>query len=784
MNSFIPKFILRQKFTRKDTSLFIAQLYGIFKFIAIILKNTRDGRKANQRPLNRYMKRYMNIFKYMLFLVSFTVLSESFSQTTRADSIQNEAENLDDDSVKVTHYLELGLELLSSDINRAINYFDEAILIGNRINFKKGLAGAYNAKGRANAQQGDFVESILNFQEALTHFHDINDKTGEANILSNLGSIYYMLGNSTKALELHFESLKISEEIDNKLRIGTSFNNIGTVYLENKSTINESLSFFKKSLAVFEEIEETQGMATAAMNIGEVYFLELKYDSAIYFHQLALGLCDGTIDATFPLTQLGEINGELGNFEKAFDFHKRAMAISERMDAKFELTQGLIGLAKTQKIQKDFQGAISTFEKAKLLAKEIDAKNELVDVYLSLAETQALVGNYEAAYENEINAKFVKDEIAKLSTDRTIQRLRLEFDLDKKEAEIELLQKDTELKNAAVFNQRIIIFASLGGLFMFIVISISLFRNNLSKQKANRLLEKQKEEIHAQRENIASAYDQLKLTQSQLIQSEKMASMGELASGIAHEIQNPLNFVNNFTEVSDEMVDEVLNEQGKSLEVRDEKLVQELLSDVKSNLQKIRKHGLQADAIVKNMLEHSKQGQGTRELTDLNTLANGFLRMSYHSFLSKLRNTEDMNLEVTMDISAEENLPKVSVVPQEIGKVLLNLLNNAFYAVHERKRNEAKTQNFYQPKIEVSTKMITNPNGGSGINISIQDNGIGIPDSIKEKIFQPFFTTKPTGSGTGLGLSLSYDIIKSHGGKLSVESKEGEGSEFMIYLPI
>jgi len=156
--------------------------------------------------------------------------------------------------------------------------------------------------------------------------------------------------------------------------------------------------------------------------------------------------------------------------------------------------------------------------------------------------------------------------------------------------------------------------ASLAGLFMFAIISIFLFRNNLSKQKANRLLQMQKEEIHAQRENIATAYDQLKSTQSQLIQSEKMASMGELASGIAHEIQNPLNFVNNFTQVSDEMVDEVLDEQGKSMEKRDEKLVQELLQDVKSNLQKIRKHGLQADAIVKNMLEHSKKGQGTREL--------------------------------------------------------------------------------------------------------------------------------------------------------------------------
>jgi two-component system, NtrC family, sensor kinase len=216
----------------------------------------------------------MTIFKYtlFLFLVSFSLLSGSLAQTTRADSLLNATENLNDDSVKVSNYLELGLELLGSDINRAIKYFDEAILIGNKINYKKGLASAYNAKGRAIAQQGDFVDAILNFQEALNYFHEINDKTGEANILSNLGSIYYMLGNSTKALELHFESLKISEDIDNKLRIGTSFNNIGTVYLENKSTMGEALSYFKKSLEVFEDIEEKPGMATAAMNIGGSIF--------------------------------------------------------------------------------------------------------------------------------------------------------------------------------------------------------------------------------------------------------------------------------------------------------------------------------------------------------------------------------------------------------------------------------------------------------------------------------------------------------------------------------
>ncbi|WP_232826656.1 tetratricopeptide repeat-containing sensor histidine kinase [Cognataquiflexum aquatile] len=728
----------------------------------------------------------MAIFKYLLLLLlfSFVFLFEVLAQTSKADSLLNAIEKLEDDSIKVSHYLDLGLEYFGSDLNKAIFYLDEAILLGTKINFKKGLANAHNAKGRAYAQQGDFQNAIINFQEALDDFREINDKTGEANILSNLGSIYYMLGNSSRALELHFESLKISEELDNKLRIGTSLNNIGTVYLKNQSTIGEALTFFKKSLEVFQGIDQKPGIATAAMNIGEVYYLESKYDSAIYFHQLALELCDGTLDATFPLTQLGEIYGELGNFQKAFGFHRRGLDISERLDAKFELTQGLLGLAKTQRQKGDFEDAISTLERAKLLAIEIDAKNELVDVHLNLAEIHASIGDYKAAYENEINAKTVREEIAKSSTEKMIQQLRFESELDKKEAQIELLQKNTELKNAAVFNQRIIIFASLGGLLMFVIISISLFKNNLSKQKANHLLQVQKEEIHAQREKVESAYDQLKSAQAQLIQSEKMASLGELTAGVAHEIQNPLNFVNNFSEVSGELVEEIEHEIAKSPEKRNDSLVSEILKDVKSNLDKIAHHGKRADAIVKGMLAHSRPSTGEKEPTDINALCEEYLRLSYHGIQAKDKSFNEESFPIAMATEFDSGLPKVNIIPQNIGRVLLNMMNNAFQAFGntDSKSYMDKIRNSeIKPTVTVSTK-----NLGNKIEITIKDNGPGIPDAIKDKIFQPFFTTKPTGQGTGLGLSLSYDIVKAHGGEIRVESKSGEGltgTAFTITLP-
>ncbi|MBN7814610.1 tetratricopeptide repeat-containing sensor histidine kinase [Algoriphagus pacificus] len=714
------------------------------------------------------MNRFLTINKYLfLILFSFSLLNETEAQTSQSDSLLNAINDSKADSTKVNLYLELGLDLLGTETIKAIDYFEKGIQLSTEINYKKGLADGYNAKGRAYSQLGNLQDAILSFQESLNYFREIQDPTGEANILSNLGSIYYMLGNNTKALELHFESLKISEQLDNKLRIGTALNNIGTVYSSSPNTINEALTNFKKSLAVFEEINLESGMAITAMNIGEVYFLESNFDSATYYHEVALTLCDGTIDATFPLTQLGEINSNLGNFTKAYEFHNRAIKISEKSEAKFEMAQSLIGLAKTQKLQQNFEGAIRSLERAKNLAIEIDAKTELVEIYQNLAESHAQIGDYRAAYENEVNVKSVKEIIAKTSTEKMIQQLQFEFQLDKKEAEIEILQKDTELKNAAVFNQRIIIIASLVALILFVIISIYLYRNNLHKQKANRLLQFQKEEIRSQREIAESAYDKLISTQAQLIQSEKMASLGELTAGIAHEIQNPLNFVNNFSELSAELVDE-MNEELEKGKIDEAKAIG---NDLKTNLFKINSHGKRADSIVKGMLEHSRVNKGVKAPTDLNSLIDEFVRLSFHGLRAKEKSfNADFKLEL------DPNLPKVNVVSSDIGRVILNLVNNAFYAVDEKTKAFPKD---YKPEVVINSKKSEN-----GIEISVQDNGAGIPDSIKEKIFQPFFTTKPAGSGTGLGLSLSYDIVKAHGGELKLESEEGIGTKFIIQLPL
>jgi len=262
--------------------------------------------------------------------------------------------------------------------------------------------------------------------------------------------------------------------------------------------------------------------------------------------------------------------------------------------------------------------------------------------------------------------------------------------------------------------------------------------------------------------------DSLKKAQAQLIQSEKMASLGELTAGIAHEIQNPLNFVNNFSEVSKELLDEMKTE----LETGNTEDAKDIADDVIQNLEKINHHGKRADAIVKSMLQHSRSSSGKKEPADINGLADEYLRLAYHGLRAK-----DKSFNAGIKTDFDGSIGQIKIVPEDLGRAILNLINNAFYEVNEKAKLQSALGG-YKPLVLVSTKRKENI-----IEIKIRDNGNGIPGRIIDKIFQPFFTTKPTGLGTGLGLSLAYDIVKAHGGEIEVETNEGEGSAFIIGLP-
>lgn len=283
-------------------------------------------------------------------------------------------------------------------------------------------------------------------------------------------------------------------------------------------------------------------------------------------------------------------------------------------------------------------------------------------------------------------------------------------------------------------------------------------------------------ELTHQKEELQGALAELKSTQAQLVQQEKMASLGELTAGIAHEIQNPLNFVNNFSEVSIELLEELKDEILSKLPDDVKQEADDIMSDITQNLTKINQHGKRADAIVKGMLQHSRTTTGKKEPTDVNALADEYLRLSYHGLRAK-----DKMFNAGMKTSFDENLGKIEAIPQDLGRVLLNLFNNSFYSVAEKKKQNIPG---YEPTVSVVTKKVKNAAGLSAVEITVSDNGTGIPQKVLDKIYQPFFTTKPTGQGTGLGLSMSYDIItKGHGGELKVETAEGEFARFTITIP-
>jgi signal transduction histidine kinase len=292
------------------------------------------------------------------------------------------------------------------------------------------------------------------------------------------------------------------------------------------------------------------------------------------------------------------------------------------------------------------------------------------------------------------------------------------------------------------------------------LIAYILLRNNRARKNANTLLQVQKEELQ-------NTLTELKSTQAQLIHAEKMASLGELTAGIAHEIQNPLNFVNNFSDINTELIDEMRHALIKG----DSREALQIAQDVQANQHKISNHGKRADTIVKGMLQHSRTTSGQKEPADINKIADEYLHLAYHGMRAK-----DKSFNITMKTSYDPAIESIKIIPQDIGRVLLNLYNNAFYAVTEKKNEHHAA---FDPTISVRTKKVDDK-----IEIRVGDNGNGIPQQVLDKIFQPFFTTKPTGQGTGLGLSLSYDIIKAHGGKIKVESKEGKGTTFIIQLGV
>ncbi len=527
-------------------------------------------------------------------------------------------------------------------------------------------------------------------------------------------------------------------------------------------------------------------LGTADAVLARVYIKLNKLDSALIFainaEKLRLQAGNKGMLSTVYWYQ-GDIYSLKGNARQAIQQHKMGIHFGKEFQNLSGLARNYFALTKiyltTNEKDSSLYYAKKSLETIKILKSAAQEDIDMGRAFENLYMCYRQINQLDSAFKYQGLALVAKDSIyqGRINSLADFQKLSFNEQMRLQELEKEKENYQNQLKQYALFT----------GLAVFLLIALIYYSNNIKQKKANILLKEQKEKVE-------KTLSQLKSTQSQLIQSEKMASLGELTAGIAHEIQNPLNFVNNFSEVSVDLAKE-LKEEVEKPEI-DKELIIDLATDLSQNQEKINHHGKRASDIVKGMLEHSRKSTGEKELTDINALCDEYLRLAYHGLRAK-----DKSFNATMETHFDPNMPKIDIIPQDIGRVLLNVINNACYAVNERSKNAEwadsplglpaeqvgaggkdgkKMESNYIPTVSITTQLIAN----TQLLIAIKDNGSGIPDTIKDKIFQPFFTTKPTGQGTGLGLSLAYDIVKAHGGELKVQTKEGEGSEFIIQLPI
>jgi two-component system, NtrC family, sensor kinase len=627
-------------------------------------------------------------------------------------------------------------------------------------------------------------------------------------IANSLGDIGYYLNKEDRygeAFKCYIEGIHLAEDPANELLTWTKpvdadpsqyrmeilawlHHDLGLVFRSTGNNL-EAIHQFRKCKKYLEKALPTS-YNTADMNIGAVYLDMNILDSALFYQRKELNRGRGWRSVVFKY--IGDIHFRKGNSDSAFIYYHRGLQFASDRTAFSQYILSELSLAQWHLAAENKDSSLYYSNRFLNNIRQLRG-NPLKDVNISNAY-ELLYQSYQLREEPDSMMKYLQlafislDSISKSKIRNLTQYQNITFE---EQIRLEELEKE-KLRTQS----RIRIYSLLAGLVFILIVAFILFRNARQKHKANTTLK--------------NTLENLKATQAQLIQSEKMASLGELTAGIAHEIQNPLNFVNNFSEVSSEMIEEMKEElavgsiqyakgntQTGEAKV---KLAKEIADDIKQNLEKINHHGKRADAIVKGMLQHSRTSTGQKEPTDINALADEYLRLSYHGLRAK---EKSFNVDYKTDF--DPDLPRIDVVPQDIGRVLLNLINNAFYACAERLAQskadeslsavaEKSKQNIqmYKPEVIITTNRISstedrtsNAESSSsvdlGIEISVKDNGSGIPYEIKDKIFQPFFTTKPTGQGTGLGLSLSYDIVKAHGGEINFSSSPG-GTIFKILL--
>ncbi len=586
----------------------------------------------------------------------------------------------------------------------------------------------------------------------------------------------------------------------NNDQVGEDYVQLFTTFnLTQTGQFNIALNQSLQILSRFEERHDNYGIINAYLRIGDALYFSREFEQCIVYCKKAmpLALLSGDKKILSQIyNDIGSAYNEMNKPDSGFIYAQKAVDSDYERNDFWRLSISVSTLGESYIAKKEYDKAIPLIKKSIRIAKTIDNYhtlswdlNDLAQIFLETNQLDS--ARYYAHMAVELSTDYgFKDQVLRAyeylyksyeitdTKDSVYKYFRLSIDTKdslyttQKAKDIQTINFREQIRQQEIEQDKIQLqnkirtYGLIIGIVVLLLIAFLLFRNNRNRKKANKLLQKQKDEIEVQKKNVEETLTELKSTQAQLIHSEKMASLGELTAGIAHEIKNPLNFINNFSEISNELLDELKSEFQKDHKEE----VLSITEDLKQNLQKINQHGKRADSIVKGMLLHSRGTTGEKTLTDINDLLDQDVNLAYHGM--RATNTE---FNITIEKDYDKTLEKINVVPQDISRVFLNIINNACYAAYDKKK---KSGNDFNPVLKVSTK-----NLDGKVEIRIGDNGNGIPKDILDKIFQPFFTTKPTGEGTGLGLSLSYDIVtKQHGGELKVETEGGEGTEMRIIL--
>jgi two-component system, NtrC family, sensor kinase len=663
----------------------------------------------------------------LLPVFSLAQVNPLFLEPTKkqADSLRKVLDRNINDTLRMAANRELALFYLDINSDSAIYFIEKDLPLAKKLQLKLWEADAWDLLGIIASNQGNYVKAIKSMNEAI---QIVESKECEKNIwniskftnsgipeyarLSMLGTIrtdvagiYRATGNDDKELYTLQECIKVANKINDNTLLSQAYRGLGLKFFH-ENRLDSALVLFRKSLTYSDLSGYNKYRSTTYNFIGRIYLKQKLNEPAV--ENTLRGLQYGKEQNNN--SSIGDSYIGLANYYNQVGKNDSALYYAK------------LGLATSQKTGRVY-GVIAAYNSLVSIYKSRNRADSAL-IYLQLANT-------------------ANDSLLSREKIKQLQNIGFDEQLRLQELEKESLQTKSKIR----------VYFLLGGLGILLIVALLLYRNNRQKQKTNKVLE--------------STLTNLKSTQSQLVQSEKMASLGELTAGIAHEIQNPLNFVNNFSEVNSELIAEMKDELSKG-NMEEAKLI---ANNIDENEQKIIFHGKRADAIVKGMLQHSSSGSGKKEPTNINALADEYLRLAYHGLRAK-----DKSFNATMKTDFDETIGNINIIPQDMGRVILNLITNAFYVVHEKSKEEIAG---YEPTVEVSTKK-----DESKVLIAVKDNGNGISPKVLDKIFQPFFTTKPTGQGTGLGLSLSYDIVKAHGGELTVETKEGKGTGFKITLPL